>query len=169
MNKITILRIALICILGIGGAIYTYRNSTPEEEVHYHAGVVIFQNNQKIDFSDLQYMTISPCVDEGTEQPPEDEQNEKAHLHDNVGDVIHVEAAGAIWKDLFTNINYPIDYSKATGYMNGQKVDDFSTRSIRPDESLVIFIGDNDPQFATMGASVSYIEEQAKKSTTCGE
>lgn len=169
MKKTTILRIILICILGIGGLLYAYKNKISKEEVHYHAGFTVYQNNQKVDFSDLKYMTISPCVAEGTEQPEEDEQNEKAHLHDNIGDVIHVEAPGALWKDLFTNIRYPIDYASATAYMNGQKVEDFSSRPIQPDESLVIFIGDNDMQFATMAASVSYIEEQAKKSTTCGE
>jgi len=159
----------VVILLGIGTIVYIFRKPTVLEKVHYHAGVVVFWNNQKIDFSDLKYMTISPCVEKGGEQPKEDKQNEKAHFHDGIGDVVHVETSGAIWKDLFTNIKYPVDYSKATGYMNGQKVVDFSNIPIRSDDSLVIFMGDNDPKFSTMGATVVYIEEQAKKSTECGE
>lgn len=138
-------------------------------KVHYHAGFVVFENNKKLDFSDLKYMYLKPCVAEGSEDTGnEDIQLEKAHLHDNVGDVVHIERTGAVWQDLFTNIRYPVDYKKTTGYINNQKILDFQKQPIRPFDSLVVFIGDNDPTNLAAGVTKEYIETKAKKSVECG-
>lgn len=140
------------------------------EKIHYHAGFVVFENGKKLDFSDTKYMFIKPCTVDGKEtEDSEDEQLEKAHLHDNVPDLIHVEADGAIWADLFANIKFPIDYSKTTAFINEIEVTNFQNESIKPDQSLVLFIGPVDKKFIFQGVTSEYIEETAKRSTTCGD
>ena len=79
------------------------------EGIHYHAGFKVYTDGQLEDFSQIKYMSVLACeVDEEIEYE-ENDQLEKAHLHDEVGEVVHVEAEGAKWKDLFQNINYKFD------------------------------------------------------------
>lgn len=138
------------------------------EKVHYHAGFVVFENGKKLDFSDTKYMFIKPCTLDGEEdESTEDSQLEKAHLHDNVGDVVHIEGKGAVWGDLFTNIKFPVDYSKVTGYVNGYEEKDFQNRRIDFDDSLVIFIGPVDKKLLSQAVTTKYIEETAAKSGPC--
>lgn len=171
MKKRIIIFLSFVCVLAIVGVAYflTKDMFTPQK-THYHAGFVVFQNNKKVDFSDSKYMFIEPCnANETKQDSAADIQIEKAHLHENVGDLVHIERTGATWKDLFTNIKYPIDYTNATGYINGKQVADFQTQSIKPFDSLVVFIGKNNSQLLTQAVTKSYMEKMAKKSTTCGD
>ena len=57
-------------------------------------------------------MHIEPCRDEEHEKEKKDAkeiQLEKAHLHDMIGDVVHVHYKGTRWKDLFANLNYKVN------------------------------------------------------------
>jgi hypothetical protein len=139
------------------------------KEVHFHAGFVVFENNKKVDFSDLRYMHVKPCGGNHKEiLTPEEIQNEKAHLHDNVGDVLHSHRVGAVWRDLFTNIKYPIDYAKTTGYINGQQVNNWQNQKINAYDSLVVFIGQNDPKHLKEAVIKEHIQAIEKKSENCG-
>lgn len=141
-----------------------------EQKIHYHAGFVAFENGNKLDFSDTKYMFIKPCTVEGEEDESiEDSQLEKAHLHDNVGDVVHIEGEDAVWGDLFTNIKFPVDYSEVTAFINGQKVSSFETQPIGSNDSLVLFFGNVDEKLLSQAVTTQYIEDTAKKSTTCGD
>lgn len=172
MKKKTVVALILIlaCIIGIAGFWSAKILFTPKK-VHYHAGFVVLAHNTKVDFSDWKYMTVRPCSltkkDDGSNKVI---QNEKAHLHDGVGDVVHVERAGGTWQDLFKNIKYPLNYPNAKGYVNGKKVDNFQKAQIHPDDSLVVFIGDNNDIQKGLALAVkkTYIETVAKKSGDCG-
>lgn len=159
-----------VFILLVAGWFLFGKKLLPEKKIHYHAGFVVFQNNKKIDFSDNKFMNVKPCTtgEEKEEAAEEDEQLEKAHLHDNVGDVVHVEAADAYWKDLFTNIHYTIDYSKATAFVNGQKIDDLKDQPIKAYDSLVIFIGKVDQNRLKEAVKKEHIVQEEKKSESCG-
>ena len=140
------------------------------QETHYHAGFVVFKNDKKINFSDVKYMFLEPCtLNKNNDNSPTDIQIEKAHLHDNVGDVVHIERTGAKWQDLFTNIHFLINYSKTTGYINGEKVANYQLQPIKPDDILVVFIGKEDQKLIRQAVTKDYIEKMAKKSTTCGD
>ncbi|MEK7558913.1 MAG: hypothetical protein AAB521_01245 [Patescibacteria group bacterium] len=140
----------------------------PVKKVHYHAGFVVFRDDKKIDFSDFKYMRVKPCSEDTEhEDSDEDIQAEKAHLHDLVGDVVHVEQENAYWRDLFINIDYKLDYSKATTYINGNKVEQFGNLKIGPEDSLVVLIGNNKSNHLKDAVKKEYIEEKAKKSTDC--
>ena len=166
---IYVIAIFIVILLGISGFIAS-KKFFVSKKVHYHAGFVVFQNNKKLNFSDNKYMFIEPCtLNKNNDDSASDTQIEKAHLHENVGDLVHIERTGAIWKDLFTNINYPIDYSNATGYINGKKVADFQLQPIQPYASLVVFIGNNNQQVLSQAVTKDYMIKMAKKSTTCGD
>jgi hypothetical protein len=161
-----------VSIISICGAFLFWRTqSVKPQKVHYHAGFLVFQDDQKIDFSATKYMFLEPCTVGNTHKDTQAEiQVEKAHLHDNVGDVVHIERSGAIWSDLFKNIGYSMNFSKATGYINGKKVANFQSQPIVSDDVLVVFIGNNDiAKDLAQAPTQKYIEDKAEESKTCGE
>jgi hypothetical protein len=172
MKKKMLLYIGFVVITILIGTAYFVVSKKPadSEKVHYHSGFVVFENGKKLDFSDSKYMFIKPCTIDGKEIENEgDEQIEKAHLHDNVGDVVHTEEKGAKWLDLFTNINFSVDYSKATAYINGELAENFESQSIRPFDSLVLFVGKVDESLLSQAPTKEYIEEWGEKSSTCAD
>src|SRR6185437_8042653 len=129
---IRILAIVIVAAIALVG-IRAYKTFTTPQKTHYHAGFVLFINDKKFDFSKARYMSVSPCTLHATEDDsPEAIQHDKAHLHDYVGDVVHVERTGGKWKDLFINISYPINWSKVTAYINGQQTQDIQDQTIKP-------------------------------------
>lgn len=174
-------KLILISLASIGALFYlTFvviklipkKSSTQNEKIHYHAGFVVFENNKKLDFSDTKYMFLKPCLVNGKEEEEEEDRSnlqlEKAHLHDNVGDVVHIEAKDPVWKDLFANIKFTMKYSNTTGYINNKKIENFQNQPIRPYDSLVVFIGENDEKLLEQKITREYIETQSKKSIECG-
>lgn len=161
----------LIVLFLIGTSAYILKSKfIPEKKVHYHAGFVIIQDNKKIDFSDLKYMKVEPCTEDKEEEKhtEADEQIEKAHLHDNVGDVVHVENEDAKWKDLFTNLKYSVDSNQVKGYSNGVEIKNLLDSPIIPFQSIVIFIGNNDPSHLKKQVTLQYIKSKVKTSENCG-
>ena len=139
------------------------------EEIHYHAGFQVYVDDKLQDFSDLAYMQIEPCGEDEHEQFSEEhEQIEKAHLHDGVGDVVHVHRNGAVWRDLFTNIEFPLD-PNAVVYVNGNLVEDFLNYPIYPYDSLVILSGESSEINEKLKNAVTreHIEEAEAKSESC--
>lgn len=144
----------------------------PHEKTHYHAGFIVVKANQIVDFSKPEFMSFSPCLATGAkeEETPEQTQTEKAHLHDEVGDVVHIEEDNAKWGDLFTNLHFPINYSETIAYINGKKVKDIQNQPVKHYQSAVIFIGNNrDTQkFLNQAVTRQHIEETAAQSKDCG-
>lgn len=146
---------------------------SPDEGVHYHAGFQVYVDNELQDFSDLKYMNTEPCGShEETHATAEDEQQEKAHLHDNIGDVVHSHREGAIWRDLFTNMPYNIEEEDLEMYVNGERVEDERPldRPIVPYESVVFFVGENDDIQEKLQSAVgrTHIETTEQRSENCG-
>jgi len=169
-KKVIFVIVLLIVILLTGIGIFISKKLFTPQKTHFHAGFLVFENNKKLDFSDNKYMFIEPCsADNNHADSQEDIQIEKAHLHDNVGDLVHIERTGAVWKDLFSNIHFPIDYSKTKGFINGKQTGNYQLQQIKPFDSLVVFIGKNDSSLLNQAVTKDYIMKMAKKSTTCGE
>lgn len=151
-------RLWLFVVSGIGLALLAYwgfASTQPEEHVHYHAGFVVYVDGVKQDYGDFKYMNFKPCTQEEAKSTKEDEQIEKAHLHDGVGDVVHVEAAGSVWGDLFKNIGVTLPAEVAE-----------LEQPIVPDSSIAIVIGsavDNPDK-----VSIERIKEVEAKSELCG-
>lgn len=170
--KKTLSTIFLLFIIG-GAALYYYKlNSTKPKPVHFHAGFQIYVDGKIQDFSSLKYMNVEPCTAHPEETTdPEHEQEEKAHLHDLVGDVVHVHRANSTWGDLFKNMQFNITSSKPiTSYINGQKVNHILTLPIKSYDILVLIIGEKpkDTNFLKKAVTKNHIIKTEKKSETCG-
>ena len=140
------------------------------KEIHYHAGFKVFKNGKAVNFSDYKYMFIEPCSN-SKKETKEDKQIKKAHLHDEVGDVVHVEEENAVWGDLFKNLKYEIDYQDTKSFINGKSVDNIPTLKIEPYQSLVVFIGKNNDIQKDLkeAATKKHIQEVEKQSGDCGK
>lgn len=144
---------------------------THAEEVHYHAGFVVFVDNQQQDYSSFRYMNLTQCGDHGHKLTPEEEQEEKAHLHDSVGDVVHVHRAVATWQDLFTNIEVSFAEDKPlVGYINGEPVENLLAQEIRDLDSVVIISGQVESldQALAQAVPLERIQEVGQASELCG-
>jgi hypothetical protein len=165
--------IGLILVLGFLVFSSVKPGLTPiePEEVHYHAGFQVYKDNILQDFSGLEYMHIAPCSEDEHEEPhsPEEEQLERAHLHDNIDDVVHVHRDGASWGDLFTNIKVEVNPDKV--YINGKLLEkDFLSYPIGVYDSAVIFVGKNTEIEDKLAGAVTkeHITEAENKSESCG-
>jgi hypothetical protein len=168
MKRIII--IIWIFLILLSGGYLVKRTIFKSEPIHIHAGFQVYKDNKLVDFSDFKYMHEMPCTINGkpVDDHEEDEQIEKAHLHDQVGDVVHVHRENAVWRDLFANIKYPIEGS-FVAYVNGKKVDNVLDHEIVPYETITIFIGQNSDQETKLRNAVKKerIEQIENKSENC--
>jgi hypothetical protein len=132
----------IVLVFGAGSYGY-YVSFLQPKVVHYHAGFQVYRDGRLVDFSDVRYMHLKPCTTEVNAS--RDEQMEKAHLHDLVGDVVHVHRSNARWGDLFRNMKYEIDsLGSLTGFVNGREVDGILNYPINAYDSVVLLIGEHD-------------------------
>lgn len=152
----------------MGGFILRIRNNE-EKEIHYHAGFLVYIDGKLQDFSDTKYMDIEPCKIASEKKEHGNDQREKAHLHDGIGDVVHVQREGAVWSDLFKNIEYSFPKSKQIqGFINGLPVEDILAHPINAYDSVIIVVGDSKNIDINHYVSKEHIKEIEKKSETCG-
>lgn len=70
--------------------------------MHYHANFVLIINGQKEMFQGMQYYTdVSMCTTNTVMTP-----TERAHMHDNVNNVVHIEDHAVTWGQFFANIGW---------------------------------------------------------------
>lgn len=170
-SRESIVILILFTLIVIVAGIFLLKSKfLPTKAIHFHAGFQVYKDNKLVDFSDIQYMHTKPCTLNGKPvNETEDNQEEKAHLHNNIGDVVHVHRDGATWGDLFINIRYPINYKNSLAYINGVKVINFQTLLIKPYDSLQVFIGNNDiDKFLHMEVKKDHIVNVEKQSEDCG-
>ena len=168
MKHKTVVIVAAALFIFIAGFLST-KSFIKKQKVHYHAGFQVYVDGKLQDFSGLKYMLIKPCS-EDDEKRAEDEQSEKAHLHDQIGDVIHVEAENAKWKDLFANIHFSFNKSKSLiSYLNGKKTENILDQPIKAFDSAVVFSGKNPNRENALKERVGKerIEQIGKKSESC--
>jgi hypothetical protein len=105
---------------------------------HIHAGFHIYQNGQALNLSLPEYMHTTPCTINEVQPTvsPTEVQLEKAHLHDNVGDVVHSHRTGATWGDLVTNLK--LHLTNPFGYINGIYFENILEQPIRDYDQVLI-------------------------------
>lgn len=160
----------LICIILLIAGVIVYNIYFHQEPVvHYHAGFQVYVDDKLQDFSSYKYMQVRPCGD--NHDHASDEQMEKAHLHDGVGDVVHVHRRNPLWGDLFKNIKFSLDERKGVvSFVNGKEVDDILTYPIKPFDSVVIFVGISSDIEDKLNKRVTKekIDTVGKRSESCG-
>ena len=92
---------------------------------HYHANFAMYIDNQRVDFSDDRFMEdVAGCSLSG-EKLPED----RAHLHENNQDTIHIHDEGVSWGHFFSNIGVVFDSQFLSGG-NGQVFEETQDKEI---------------------------------------
>ncbi len=165
MKKILLL-LSTTIILIIGFVVYRTLQ-VPETPVHYHANFAVYLNGAQVNFADPNYMHLAPCVANNTKVSFNKLDN--VHLHDQVGNVVHMHQAGIVWNDLFQSVHY--DLKKHVGntpvqyYLNGKKTDSsILTKQIKSEDKLLIS-ADTQPAPENITASEYY----AKQYQTVGD
>lgn len=121
MKKILLPAVILV-VFAIG--FVTYKLSTvPTTPVHYHANFAIFIDGKQVDFTKPSLMHIKPCTNDESESS---EPEENVHLHDQVGNVVHLHAAGISWRTFFHSIKFDLNSftneKELSVYSKGEKV-----------------------------------------------
>lgn len=130
----------LILLIILGSMFFFGKPSGKYESAHLHAAFQIYINDNLQDFSLPQYMHIKPCGDTELDlQLPQ----ERAHLHDGIGDVVHVHSAKATWGDLFTTLGVEVDTSTQY-YLNDKFTINMTSQAIKPYDRALILIGTNE-------------------------
>lgn len=135
-------------ILGI--RFFTYQPET----VHYHANFAVYVNGQQEQFKGMRYYeetAAQMCTLERADDPVE-----RAHMHDNVNNVVHVEDHLVTWGSFFQNLGWglgddylktadkvylPDDQNHLTFILNGKKVDSISNVIIGDQDKLLVNYG----------------------------
>lgn len=165
MNKYVPVTIIVVLILSLFGFIFLRPKPAA---IHYHAGFLVYVDGVKQDYTDSKYMKLEPCAAPGAKLP-ENPQLDKAHLHDHVGDVVHVEHAGAVWGDLFKNIHVTFNNGAPVhGFVNGKEDPNILAYPIKPYDSVIFVVGNNTGIDLTKAVTKAHIIEIEKKSETCG-
>ena len=95
--------IAVACLLLGAAVVLGIRFATYKvNSVHYHANFALYINGQREEFKGMGYYTeVEMCKLDTTMVP-----SERAHMHDNVNNVVHVEDHSVTWGQFFTNLRW---------------------------------------------------------------
>jgi c-di-AMP phosphodiesterase-like protein len=163
-----------IALLLIGIVFIGYKVSkVPEIPVHYHANFALFKNGTQIDFSDAKYMHIAPCSDSPIEKPAKNKLDE-IHLHNTIGNVVHVHTSGVTWRNLFQSLKFNIDEilsDKAIKiYINEKEVarNALDTQIQKEQRLLITTSTDPKTEFAQVGSDAKEYDDGKKGPESCG-
>lgn len=163
---------SILAVSGIAIASFVYFKYLPSqnESVHYHAGFKVYIDGNLQDYTNYKYMNFVPCSEHDAKKSKEEEQIEKAHLHDNVGDVVHVHRSGAKWGDLFRNIGVELSNNmELKGYINGIENEEIMKTPIKEYTTAIFLVGNSDVKYANELVSETHIKEIEAKSELCGD
>ncbi len=90
--------LALGALIVLGLRFFTYQPDT----VHYHANFALYINGQRVQFRGIQYYTDAEMCTINNVMTPIG----RAHMHDNVNDVVHVEDHAVTWGQFFANLGW---------------------------------------------------------------
>lgn len=167
MNRNVLFFTFTILIACASFGFYFFQKQKPSEEIHYHAGFLVYIDGKLQDYTDPTYTLINPCTVGETKQKV-DEQKEKAHLHIGAGDVVHVEALHAVWSDLFKNIGVtlPENIPVEVYIESSDSVADINS-TILPYQSVIIVSGSKTGIDFSHFVTRQHIEEVEENTETC--
>lgn len=94
---------AVVCLLLGAAIVIGFRFATYKPDtVHYHANFALYINGKRQEFRGSQYYSeVEMCTSDTAMMP-----SERAHMHDNVNNVVHVEDHAVTWGQFFTNLGW---------------------------------------------------------------
>lgn len=141
--------LGVLVLLGIRFATY----SVPDQ-VHYHANFAVYVNGVRQEFKGIQYYeetAAQTCTLHSADSP-----KERAHMHDNINSVVHVEDHLVTWGNFMQNLGWGMgdDYLKTSDalyanggqgtlsfILNGTAVESVAGRIIQDKDRLLISYG----------------------------
>jgi len=157
MKTKKILSILLLPIIALAIYLAWYIHSASEHIApHFHANFAMYVNGEKIDFSGDKYMEdVAGCSVTGNIMP-----EDRAHLHENNGDTIHVHADWVAWGHFFANNNFAFwdnylaldtgdiyanwEWKTVQYVLNEMVIENPFNKLIRSKDQLLIVYGDED-------------------------
>lgn len=143
--------VGALVILGV--RFITYH---PPDAVHYHANFAVYLNGQREQFKDsFYYIDVEEACTLDEQMTP----HERAHMHDNVNSVVHVEDHAVTWGQFFQNIGWVVDndvirtptqtlvadsQNKVSFMLNGQQTDRIVNQVIGDQDRLLVDYGSSD-------------------------
>ncbi len=141
--------------------------------VHYHANFAVYINGNREPFAaDTYYEEEAGCSADKANTPLA-----RAHMHDKVNDLIHVEAPAVTWGEFFQNLGWGIGPNylqtrsklylsdanhKLTYILNGQTMDNPAGVVIKSLDKLLVSYGTSDKaKLQTQAKSISSSAEKA--------
>ena len=178
-NKTHVLK-SRIFILIVGlllGAltILAIRFATYQPEItHYHANFAVYINGERELFEGRKYYEETAA--NGCSLNPVADPVERAHMHSEINDVVHVHDKLVTWANFFEYIKWGLgdDYLKTrediflpdntrtlTFVLNGEIVDTIAGKVIGDEDTLLVSYGDADK--ATLDKQNESIEQSARE------
>lgn len=151
-------------------------------ETHYHANFAVYINDEREDFSEFTYFEeVAACTSAYADNP-----KGRVHMHDQVGDVIHVHDKRVTYGAFFENIGWGVgdDYiatlgslyqtdadNEVTYILNGETVDAIATRLIGNEDHLLVSYGPSGTDFMAQYDTIASTAAEVNKyqdPSTCG-
>lgn len=163
--------VAIVSSVVVGLSLYlTQQDKKEENHPHFHAGFVVYVDGVRQDYSGAQYMHIDMCSIEEKQDSRTMQKEDRAHLHNNIGDVAHIHAEGVTWGELFENTGITLPVEKnVTVYRNGVKISSSIFEAhIAPYESILLSYGEDMVPKTSDFVTRKRIEEVEKIPSECG-
>ncbi len=138
-------------------ALFRFIAYQPPKHTHYHANWDVYIDGEQQKFEDPSfYEEVANC-----NVNDEADIKHRAHMHDDVYDVVHVHADGVTWGQFLENINSTAqpnylrihsesfaneDGKKVTYILNGKQLDSLNGVIIGDQDKLLINYGDESPE-----------------------
>ena len=148
----------LVLVLGmaVGVLIYggvRFATYSKPDQVHYHANFAVYVNGKQEQFKDpAYYQETEMCTTSGAKTVAE-----RAHMHDKVNNVVHVEDSAVTWGQFFENLGMSVGdtyvktpeglnldggQGKVSYLLNGKPVIGIARTEIRDNDRLLVSYGD---------------------------
>ena len=153
--------------------------------IHYHANFEVFINGRQEQFKDNFYYESegAACTAEGNITPPD-----RAHMHDNINNVIHVHDHAVTYGQFFQNLGWAVnprfvntptqllladDTHKVTFLVNGQPVPNIANQVIGDRDKLLVDYGSGSPsdlqkEYKTVPSTAAYYDTHQDPASCSG-
>jgi hypothetical protein len=163
----TLLLSACSSVLGFFGIHEYVQNPDPN---HTHADFAVYVEGEKLDFSDLKYMS-GLSTDETTHDEEDEYHHPYLHLHDEVGHVLHTHKQGLTLGTFFSSLGFTMTeqcFTLDTEVMvcpdGGKKWQMFVNAEERPFDPGYVF-QDMDKILLTYGADAEEVQKELEAMT----
>lgn len=110
---------------------------TKPHEIHIHAGFQIYLNGELQNYSEDRFMNYTACSEDGSY-----DDGLRTHLHNNVGDVLHVHKSGTTWRHFLEELGFDYKQTPTVAILNGENVGDYLDMQINNLDSIIIVAGE---------------------------